>query len=150
MIPAVAWITRHLSTDLLERPAIEMKLFQKLAQAIITAFEFTHYIGRDLEPMFHKHILHVVHVVEVHDKPTHLFRNLGLGFVNRIHDLGDKLPDGCEFSRDSLEIDFWLMIVCHKLLSMTVSGLEPPAPVTARACHAPWHSPSTARVPPLA
>lgn len=113
MIPAILRIACHFPADLLERPAIEMKLFQKLAQAIITAFEFTHYIGRNLEPMFHKHVLHVVHVMEVHDKPTHLFWHLGLGFVNRIHDLGDKLPDGCKFPRASLEIDFWLMVVRH-------------------------------------
>jgi len=65
-----------------------MGLFEELAVAIITAFQFGHYVTGDWKATFFIEMGDVVYVMHVHDETAHLFRDFGFGIPHVSDDGG--------------------------------------------------------------
>lgn len=83
-----------------------MEFSKKLSKSIITTFKFTKNIGRNFKTMFNEHILNVMHIMEIHDKPPHLLRHFGFSIMHIVYSFRYLFTKNMNISCYLIEIFF--------------------------------------------
>jgi hypothetical protein len=102
VIPTVSRALGHLTADLLQGASIGVHIFEDMAHAIVTAFEFTEEVVGDDVTMFLVDEFNIMDVMEPIAEAPESFRDFGFGIHYGVDEFGHQLAGLLGFPSGSL------------------------------------------------